>query len=64
MDPRDWGTKDADLVVKRILKNTKEGDIILLHDASKSSVQAAFTVIDVLKKQGYSFVTVEELLLD
>lgn len=64
VDPRDWGTKDADLVVKRILKNTKEGDIILLHDASKSSVQAAFTVIDVLKKQGYSFVTVEELLLD
>lgn len=64
VDPRDWSTKDADLVVQRILKNTEDGDIILLHDASRSSVQAAFTVIDVLKKQGYTFVTVEDLILE
>mgnify|MGYP002520583389 CR=1 FL=1 len=64
VDPRDWATTDADTVVQRILKDTKPGDIILLHDASKSSVQAAFTVIDTLQKQGYSFVTVEELLLE
>lgn len=64
VDPRDWATTDADTVVQRILKDTKPGDIILLHDASASSVQAAFTVIDTLQKQGYSFVTVEELLLE
>ena len=64
VDPRDWATTDADTVVQRVLKDTKPGDIILLHDASASSVQAAFTVIDTLQKQGYSFVTVEELLLE
>lgn len=64
VDPLDWATKDSDAVVQRILKNTKEGSIILLHDASASSVQAAFTVINALEKQGYEFVTVEELLLE
>ena len=43
VDPRDWATTDADTVVQRVLKDTKPGDIILLHDASASSVQAALT---------------------
>lgn len=64
VDPLDWATTDADVVTQRILKNVKEGSIILLHDASKSSVQAALTVIDALTEQGYEFVTVEELLLE
>lgn len=64
VDPLDWATTDADTVTQRILKHAKEGSIILLHDASKSSVQAALTVIDALTEQGYEFVTVEELLLE
>ncbi|MCM1561884.1 MAG: polysaccharide deacetylase family protein [Butyrivibrio sp.] len=64
VDPRDWATEDSDAVVQRIIKNTKEGSIILLHDASASSVKAAFTAINILEGQGYEFVTVEELLLE
>ncbi|MCM1283651.1 MAG: polysaccharide deacetylase family protein [Muribaculaceae bacterium] len=65
VDPLDWATADADTVAQRILKAVdKGGTIILLHDASQSSVQAAFTVIDALTEQGYEFVTVEELLLE
>ena len=64
IDPQDWATKDADTVVQRILKGAPEGSIILLHDASASSVQAAFTVIDSLQQENYEFVTVEELLLE
>lgn len=64
VDPRDWATTDASLVTQRILKDVRPGNIILLHDASESSVQAAFASIDALKKQGYTFVTVEELLLE
>jgi peptidoglycan/xylan/chitin deacetylase (PgdA/CDA1 family) len=64
VDPMDWATNDADTVVQRILRNTKEGSIILLHDASESTVLAALTVIDVLQEQGYEFVTVETLLLE
>ena len=63
IDPRDWATTSSDLVVQRVLNKVEENSIILLHDASKSSVQAAFTIIDTLQKQGYTFVTVEELLL-
>ena len=64
VDPNDWATNSSDLVVKRVLEKVEENSIILLHDASESSVQAAFTIIDTLKKQGYEFVTVEDILLD
>ena len=64
VDPNDWATDSSDLVVQRVLENVEENSIILLHDASESSVQAAFTIIDALKKQGYEFVTVEEILMD
>ena len=64
IDPRDWATTSSDLVVQRVLKEVEESSIILLHDASKSSVQAAFTIIDTLQEQGYTFVTVEELILE
>ena len=42
----------------------EDGDIILMHDASKSSVNAALQIIDRLQSEGYLFVTVEELVLD
>ena len=64
IDPLDWATKDADTVVQRVLQKCPDGSIILLHDASESSVCAAFTIIDTLQKQGYEFVTVEELMLE
>lgn len=63
VDPCDWATTDADTVVQRILSHVEDGSVILMHDASKSSVQAALTVIDILEKRGYEFVTVEELML-
>ena len=64
IDPLDWATKDADTVVQRILKGVTEGSIILLHDASQSSVKEAFSVIDILQQENYEFVTVEDLLLE
>ena len=42
----------------------KEGDIILMHDQYPSSVAAALEIVDLLQKEGYEFVTVEEILLD
>lgn len=64
IDPLDWATKDADTIVQRVLQKIPDGSIILLHDASESSVSAALTIIDTLQKQGYEFVTVEELILE
>lgn len=64
VDPLDWATTDADTVVQRILSDVEDGSVILLHDASESSVQAALTTIDILQEQEYEFVTVEDLLLE
>jgi peptidoglycan/xylan/chitin deacetylase (PgdA/CDA1 family) len=64
IDPMDWATNDADTVVQRIETHVEDGSIILLHDASESTVQAAFRTIDLLQGQGYQFVTVETLLIE
>jgi peptidoglycan/xylan/chitin deacetylase (PgdA/CDA1 family) len=63
IDPLDWCTCDASVVAARVLKKAADNQIILLHDASQSSVDAAFQIIDTLQQQGYEFVTVEELIL-
>ena len=61
VDPKDWATNDTAAIERAVLKNVKDGDIILLHDMTTSSVQAALDIIDVLEKQGFAFVTVSEL---
>ena len=61
VDPKDWAVKDAAAIERMVLKNVKDGDIILLHDMSDSSVQAALDIVDALQKQGYEFLTVSEL---
>lgn len=61
VDPRDWATSDTISIERTVMKNVKDGDIILLHDMSTSSVQAALDIIDTLKQQGFTFVTVSEL---
>ena len=58
VDPRDWATHDTAAVERSVLKNIKDGDIVLLHDMSASSVQAALDIIDVLLEQEYEIVTV------
>ena len=60
----DWDPKvPADRRAKMILKQAKDGDIILLHDAEGNdlTVEALDTIIPELKAQGYRFVTVTEL---
>ena len=64
VDPLDWTTKNTALVVERVLKDTKPGDIILLHDYYQSSVDAALGIVDALTERGYKFVTVDELILE
>ena len=61
VDPKDWATNSTGEIEKAVLKNIKDGDIVLLHDMSMSSVQAALDIVDVLQKQGFRFVTVSEL---
>ena len=64
VDPMDWCTQDADCIVERVISKVKENDIILLHDIYDSSVTAALEIVDLLQKEGYRFVTVDEILFD
>ena len=64
IDPLDWKGKDTERIVSYICHNAKDGDIILLHDVYKTSVEAALEVVDYFKERGFEFVTVDELLLE
>lgn len=64
VDPLDWKVQNKDRIVRHILKHAEDGSIVLLHDVYGSSVDAALEVIDTLSRQGYNFVTVDELLID
>lgn len=63
VDPKDWATRDASLIQQRILDQVHDGDIILMHDMTDSSVQAALAVVDQLQAQGYQFLTVSQLAM-
>ena len=62
VDSRDWQVKTKDKILKNVLPNVKSGSIILMHDNHDYSLNALEDMIESLKKQGYKFVTVTELL--
>lgn len=63
-DSLDWKNPGTDVVIKRVLTKTKPGSIILLHasDTPIQTAEALPTIIEGLKAQGYTFMTVGELL--
>ncbi len=61
VDPRDWATNNASAIEKEVLEHVQDGDIILMHDMSTSSVEAALLIVDELTEQGFRFVTVSQL---
>lgn len=64
IDPLDWCCNDASCVIRKVESAAGEDAIILLHDSYPSTVTAALQIVDDLQKQGYVFVTVEEILFD
>ena len=61
VDPKDWAIQDAASIERAVVEHVSDGDVILLHDMSDSSVNAALDIIDQLSAQGYEFVTVSQL---
>ena len=61
VDPKDWAIHDAKAIEKEVISHVRDGDVILLHDMSDSSIEAALTIIDELQEEGYRFVTASEL---
>ena len=65
IDTKDWEHAGVDLIVGNVERNAGDGDIILMHDyVSKpnTTIGALERVIKNLKNEGYTFVTVSELI--
>lgn len=61
LDSRDWKSRNADAVYKKVLSEVKDGDIILLHSLYQSTADAVEKLLPELAARGYQFVTVSEL---
>lgn len=61
IDTLDWKTKDAEKTIESVMKDVKDGDIILLHDIHSATIDAAIELIPMLQEQGYQLVTVSEM---
>ncbi|MFE2292864.1 polysaccharide deacetylase family protein [Streptomyces sp. NPDC059452] len=59
---KDYSTNDSALITKRILDQASKDGIILLHDIYPGTVPAVPGIVDALQKDGYTFVTVSELM--
>lgn len=68
VDSEDWKMPSPDEMANDVIENVKPGSIILHHDGANWNIDLSGTVtavkkeIEELKKQGYTFVTVQELL--
>ncbi len=59
---KDFVEVPSDLIVDRVLASASNGSIILLHDDYPETVTALPRIIRALKRQGYQFVTISEML--
>lgn len=62
VDSLDWKSKNEAAILTVIQRQVSNGSIILMHDIHQTSVNSLPKVIEYLQGQGYSFVTVSELL--
>ena len=58
----DWFREDEEYIYKRIIKEAKDGAIILMHDTKEVTVKAVLRAIPERQEQGYELVRVDELL--
>ncbi|MFE6717215.1 polysaccharide deacetylase family protein [Streptomyces albidoflavus] len=59
---KDYSTNDSELITERTLDQAGRDGVILLHDIYKGTVPAVPGIIHALKKDGYTFVTVPQLM--
>ena len=65
IDPTDWERPSSDVIVKRIMEQLPNGNVILLHDAGgnrENTVKALPVIIETLRNKGYKFVTIHDLI--
>ncbi len=61
VDSLDWKKKNSNDIASSVIKNTKNGSIILMHDTKKRTIEALEIIIPKLLEKEYQFVTISEL---
>jgi len=61
IDTLDWKNKNSNKIANKILDKVKDGDIILMHDIYKATLNSLDIVIPKLLENGYQIVSVSEL---
>ena len=62
VDSLDWKNRNTGSIMEQVKKQTYPGSIILMHDIHQTTINALPSVIEYLQKNGYTLVTVSELL--
>lgn len=65
MDASDWANPGVDHIVSKTMEQARDGGILIFHDGygdRSQTVEAVRLLLIDLKRQGYQFVTVSELL--
>ena len=69
VDTRDWQSRNVNTIMGHFANangtvRIRDGDIILMHDIYATTIDAAIRAIDILLAEGFTFVTVSELLTE
>lgn len=64
VDTRDWESRNVGAILGTAFSEDgiKNGSVVLMHDIYETTVEAALQMVDRLQKEGYTFVTVPELI--
>ncbi|KUN75958.1 polysaccharide deacetylase family protein [Streptomyces griseoruber] len=61
VDTLDWKYRDTARLIRVVKADTRPGDIVLMHDIHKTTVDAVPGIISGLRARGFHFVTVDQL---
>lgn len=62
VDSLDWKYRNADREYNQIMETVQDGSIILMHDLYEATAEAVSRVVPKLISEGYTFVTVSDLM--
>lgn len=62
IDTLDWQNPGSDAILNRVLSNVKNGTIVLMHNSATDTPIALPRIIEELRRRGYSFDSVSEVI--
>lgn len=63
IDTEDWKIRDKKHIYDSVMKNVKDGDIILMHEIYGTTADAVEKIVPALQKKGFQLVTCRDLVI-